>query len=155
PRSHQWNVEIQRELTRSTMLSVAYVGSKNNRLDYSGYANAARRPSPQGTPAATIDALKLIPWAVPTWRYSQSIGWSNYNGLESKFQKRFSSGLQTLLPYTWSKSLDTSSGYFNVENGSGGGSVVQDYFSPHLNYGPSGYNIPHLLTWSTTYEVPA
>ena len=154
PRSQQWNVEIQKQFAGSTLLSVAYVGSHNSRLDYSGKANAARVASPQGTSAAAIDALKAIPWSVPGWTYSQSIGWSNYNALETRFQKRFSTGLATLVSYTWSKSLDSSSGYFGVENGDGGGSVVQNYFTPNLNYGPSGYNIPHLLVWSTNYELP-
>ncbi len=154
PRSQQWNVEIQRQFTPSLMLSVAYVGSKNTRLDYSGRGNAARQPSPAGTSAATIDALKAIPFMVPTWAYSQSIGYGNYNALEVKFQKRFSRGLLTLFSYTWSKSLDSSSGYFNVENGPGGGSTVQNYFTPALNYGQSAYNIPHLLTWSTVYDLP-
>jgi hypothetical protein len=153
-RSQQWNVEIQRQLTTSMVLSAAYVGSKTSRLDYTGYANAARQASPQGTPAATIDALKLMPFAAPNWRYSQSIGYSNYNGLEVKFQRRWSKGLLTLLSYTWSKTLDTSSGWFNAENGAGGGSVVQNYFTPSQNYGLASYNIPRLLTWSTVYGIP-
>jgi hypothetical protein len=154
PLSHQWNVEIQRELSSSMVLSVAYVGSHDTRLDYTGKANAASQPSPAGTPAASIDSLKLMPWVVPTWNYSVSKGYSNYNALELKFQKRFSRGLLTLLSYTWSKSLDNSSGYFNVENGSGGGSVVQNFFAPDQNYGRSGYDIPQLLTWSTVYDLP-
>jgi hypothetical protein len=32
--------------------------------------------------------------------------------------------------------------------------VVQNYFTPSLNYGPSAYNIPHLLVWSTVYDFP-
>ncbi|HEY1340941.1 MAG TPA: TonB-dependent receptor, partial [Bryobacteraceae bacterium] len=63
PRSYQWNVEIQRQLTSSMVLSVAYVGSHNNRLDYSGKANAARQASPPGTPASVVDSLKLFPIA--------------------------------------------------------------------------------------------
>ena len=161
-RSQQWNVEIQRQFAQSMLLAVAYVGSKNTRLDYTGKANAARQASPQGTPAAQIDALKLMPFALPTWNYSESIGYANYNALEVKFQKRWAQGLQTLLSYTWSRSLDISSGWFGVENGSGAGgngnagsgSVVQNYFTPNLNYGPSAYNIPHLLVWSTVYEFP-
>lgn len=153
-RSQQWNFELQQQFPHQMLLSVAYVGSHDSRLDYTGYANAARQASPAGTPAAAIDALKLVPWAVPTWRYSQSIGWANYNALEAKFEKRFSNGLLTLLSYTWSKTLDTSSGYFAAENGAGGGSVVQNYFTPGLNYGPAGYNIPQLLTWSTVYDLP-
>ncbi|HEX3086186.1 MAG TPA: TonB-dependent receptor, partial [Pyrinomonadaceae bacterium] len=41
PYSHQWHVEYQRELGRSNMLSVAYVGSISRRLPYSGLANSA------------------------------------------------------------------------------------------------------------------
>jgi Cna protein B-type domain. len=154
PLSQQWNVEIQRQLGASMMLSVAYVGSKNTRLDYTGWANAARQASPVGTPLGAIDSLKLMPFMVPNWHYTQSIGIANYNGLEMKFERRFSNGLLTLLSYTWSRSLDNSSGFFAAENGSGGGSVVQNYFTPHQNYGVSGYNVPQLLTWSTVYDIP-
>jgi Carboxypeptidase regulatory-like domain/TonB dependent receptor len=153
-RSQQWNVEIQRQFGKNAMLSVAYVGSKDTRLDYTGWANAARQASPNGTPAATIDALKLMPFMVPTWHYSESIGVSNYQALETKFQQHWSNGFLTLLSYTWSKSLDNSSGFFAAENGSGGGSVVQNYFAPGQNYGPAGFNIPQLLTWSTVYDFP-
>jgi hypothetical protein len=58
------------------------------------------------------------------------------------------------MAYTWSRSLDTSSGWFAAENGAGGGSVVQNYFVPGSNYGPSGYDIPHMLAWSTSYQLP-
>ena len=153
-RSQQWNVEIQKQISPNSVLSAAYVGSKNTRLDYSGYANAARQASPQGTAASAIDALKAIPWLVPTGRYSQSIGYSNYNGLEVRYQQRISRGLNTLASYTWSKTLDTSSGWFNVENGPGGGSVVQNYFNIRQNYGLAGYDVPHLFTWSTMYDFP-
>jgi hypothetical protein len=161
-RSQQWNVEIQRQFSESMLLSVAYVGSKNTRLDYTGKANAARQASPQGTPAAQIDSLKLMSFMVPTWNYSQSLGYANHNALEVKFQKPWAKGLQTLLSYTWSRSLDISSGWFGVENGSGAGgngnagsgSVVQNYFTPSLKYGESAYNILYLLVWSAVYNFP-
>ncbi|MGA2327883.1 MAG: TonB-dependent receptor [Bryobacteraceae bacterium] len=153
-RSHQWNFDIERQFGQSMMLSVAYVGSHNSRLDYTGYANAANQSSPAGTPATTVDTYRAIPWATANIRYTEAKGWSNYNALELKMQKRFSQGLTTLLAYTWSKSMDTSSGWFSAENGSGGGSVVQNYFAPNSNYGPSGYNIPQLLVWSTSYQIP-
>jgi hypothetical protein len=153
-RSHQWNVAIERQVGSSLLISTAYVGSHNSRLDYTGFANAARQASAKAVAPTTVDTLRPIPWATANFRYSESTGWSNYNALEVKMQKRFSQGLSTLLAYTWSKSLDTSSGWFAAENGSGGGSVVQDYYSPGSNYGPSGYNIPQLLVWSTNYQIP-
>jgi hypothetical protein len=153
-RSHQWNVDVERQIGNSMMLSAAYVGSHNSRLDYTGYANAAAQSSAKSVAPTTVDTYRAIPWATANLRYSQSIGWSNYNALEFKLQKRFAQGLSTLLAYTWSRSLDTSSGWFAAENGSGGGSVVQNYFAPNSNYGPSGYDIPQLLVWSTSYQVP-
>ena len=153
-RAQEWNIEVQRQFPRSMVVSVAYVGSKNTRLDYTGKANAAPHPNPQGTPAATVDAEKLMPFMVPSWNYSQSIGYGNYNALEVRFDKRFAAGLSTLVSYTWSKSLDVSSGWFGAENGDGGGSVIQNYFTPNLNYGQSAYNVPQLLVWSTVYDLP-
>ena len=153
-RSQQWNVEIQRQVSSSMMLAVAYVGSHNSRLDYTGYANAAPHANPQGTTAAAIDAEKLMPFMSPAWHYTESKGYANYDGLEAKFHQRLAKGLTTILSYTWSKSLDTSSGWFGAENGSGGGSVVQNYFTIGQNYGPSGYNIPQLITWSAVYDLP-
>jgi carboxypeptidase family protein/TonB-dependent receptor-like protein len=154
PYSQQWHVEIQRELTPTSMISVAYVGSKNGRLPYAGFANAARQASPNGTSAATVDALRLMPWATAFFTYTTNIGYSNYNALESKFQRRLSKGLSTLVSYTWSKSIDVSSGYFNVENGPGGGSTIQNYYDQSTARGVSSYDIPHFLSWATVYEFP-
>jgi hypothetical protein len=154
PYSQQWHVEVQRELTSTSMVSVAYVGSKNGRLPYAGFANAANRAFPNGTPNATIDAARLMPWVAAGFTYTTNVGYSNYNALESKFQRRFSKGLSTLISYTWSKSIDVSSGYFNVENGPGGGSTIQNFYDQSTARGVSSYDIPHFFSWATVYELP-
>jgi hypothetical protein len=154
PYSQQWHVEVQRELSPSSMVSVAYVGSKNGRLPYAGFANAARHASPNGTPNSVIDALRLMPWVSSNFTYTTNIGYSNYNALESKFQRRFTKGLSSLVSYTWSKSIDVSSGYFNVENGPGGGATIQNFFDPSTARGVSSYDIPHFVSWATVYELP-
>ncbi|HYJ45735.1 MAG TPA: hypothetical protein VEV81_03905, partial [Pyrinomonadaceae bacterium] len=87
--------------------------------------------------------------------YTEDIGYANYNALESKFQRRFSGGWSTLVSYTWSKSIDVSSGYFNVENGPGGGSAIQNFYDFSTARGVSSYDIPHFLSWATVYEFPA
>lgn len=164
PYSHQWHFEVQRELSPTSMVSVAYVGSKNGRLPYSGFANAASQAS-RNTCAATdlpcnnaflasVDALRLMPWVGAGLNYTQNIGYSNYNALESKFQRRFSKGLSTLLSYTWGKSIDVSSGYFNVENGPGGSATIQNYYDQSTARGVSSYDITHFLSWATLYEPP-
>jgi hypothetical protein len=160
PWSMQYNFEVQRELWPSTIVSVAYVGSRDGHLPYVGKANALPQPLstiPAGTcPGdATENCLKLVPWMSAGTTYNTSIGYGNYNALQTKFQRNFTRGLMTLVSYTWSKSLDNSDGFFGVENGAGqNGSAVQNFFNPNGNYGPSGYDIPHFLSWYTVYELP-
>ena len=60
-----------------------------------------------------------MPWVNANITYTQSTGYSNYNALQTRLQRRFANGLHSLLSYTFSKSTDISSGYFNVENGPG------------------------------------
>jgi len=164
PYSHQWHIEIQRQLTPTTLVSVAYVGSVSRRLPFSGFANAASEASRNNCAAndnacntaffAHVDSLRLMPWVSAGLNYTTNTGTGNYNALESRFQRRFANGWSTLISYTWSKSIDTSSGYFNVENGPGGSSSIQNYYDPSTARGVSSYDIPHFLSWATVYEFP-
>ena len=153
-RSQQWHVQIQREVTPGTLFSIAYAGSNNGRLDYKGKPNTAPQAFPTGTPADTIDAARPMPWVSANINYEQSIGYSNYNALETSLHHRVSNGLFLLLSYTWSKSIDVSSGYFGVENGPGGGAVVQNYFDLKSNQGVSAFDITHFLSFAAVYEFP-
>ncbi len=153
-RSVEWNLQVQQQLSATTLLSLGYAGSKSTRLNFTGFANAAQQPSPNGTPLATIDTYKYMPWVTPGWHYSTDNGYGNYDALLVSFQKRFSNNWNTIASYTWAKSLDNSSGWFAAENGTGGGSVVQSFFLPRNAYGNSSYDIRHYFTWSTVYSLP-
>lgn len=165
PYSIQYHVEVQQELSPSSVFSISYVGSRDGRLPYNGKANAARAASPPNTCAKNdaacnkkykdnIDLLRPVPWAGIN-NYSMSVGTSHYNGLLTRYQHRFSGGLSTLISYTFSKSIDTTSGYFGVENGPGGGSVVESFWDRSLARGVSGFDVTHFLSWANVYELPA
>jgi hypothetical protein len=155
--SHQWHLEIQREITPSLMMSVAYVGSENGRLEYAGNAGASPVPGYTGTTkwtTAEVNAHRPWPHIVGTnWTYQDDTGWSNYHAFQAKVQRRFSGGLSSLLSYTWSKSIDISSGFANAERGVGN-SHIQNYHDQDMNKAVSGYEVPHLLTWGTVAELP-
>jgi outer membrane receptor protein involved in Fe transport len=77
-------------------------------------------------------------------------GWSNYNALQIRVQKRMSYGLTVQGNYAWSKSLDTGTG-----NGHGSGiDVYQNSYSPGANYGLSDFNAASTLTGQVVYELP-
>jgi hypothetical protein len=156
--SHQWHIDLQREITRQLMVGVAYVGSYNGRMEYAGRPQAPRQPAVDATgrrlTAAERDALRPWPHLNGTFTYSDDIGMSKYNSLQFKAQQRFSNGVSSLFSYTWSRSIDTSSGWFNAENGIGGGATVQNWYDIEGNKGRSSYDIPHILTWGTVWELP-
>ncbi|MCI0626751.1 MAG: TonB-dependent receptor [Acidobacteria bacterium] len=151
--SHQWNVEIQQQFTDNLVMSVAYVGSRTHRLDHNGLANTATQPGP-GTPEQ-VRLRRPFPYQT-TMNYSLSTGQAWYDSFQFKANRRFTGGLQFLVSYTWSKSLDLgSSGWFAAENGaSQGNSALQNYYDPKGSKGVSGYDVPHFLSISSVYELP-
>jgi hypothetical protein len=157
--SHQYHVDIQREITNNLMAGVAYVGSRNGRMEYAGRPQALVSPGIEpGTgrrfTAAEVNARRPWPHITGTFTYSDDIGMSQYDALQVKAQHRFSEGLSSILSYTFSRTIDTSSGWFNAEGGIGGGATVQNYHDIEGNKARSSYDIPHILTWGTVWELP-
>lgn len=156
--SHQWHVELQRELTHDMTAAVAYVGSYNGRMEYSGRPQVPKTAAVDATgrrlTAAERDALRPFPWITGTFTYSDDIGMSKYNALQAKVQQRFTEGLSSILSYTWSRTIDTSSGWFNAENGIGGGGTVQNWYDIDSSRALSSYDVPQILTWATIWQLP-
>jgi hypothetical protein len=146
-RSQQWNFEVQRQMTKDLLLSVAYVGSRSDRLPVTGLFNVSPVP---GLGAAGVP----YPWATTEFM-EESIGGSRYNALQAKLEKRYSSGLQFLLSYSWSKILENGgSGVFGSENGPGGSSAVQNLNNLSSNWGVAAYDIPQYFSAAITYDLP-
>jgi hypothetical protein len=158
--SHQWHVEVQRELSRNLMVGLAYVGSYNGRMEYAGRAQAPDRPAVDPATgrrftAAERNAIRPWPHIDGTFTYSDDIGMSKYNALQLKLQRRFANGIGSMLSYTYSQTIDTNSGWFGAENGIGGGAAgVQNYHDIDSNRGRAGYDVPHIFTWATVWELP-
>jgi len=156
-RSQQWNLEIQREMSKSLAVSVGYIGSKNDRLDLTGLFNTATTPGLATDTPAQINARKPFPWYNVTPFFGTSHGNGNYNALQAKLERKFAHGFQYLVSYTWSKSIDMgSSGWFDAENGPGSGafSALQDYYHPERSRSVSSYDVPQFLSMSGVWELP-
>lgn len=160
PRSQQWQVNIERQLTPASMASIAYVGSRTSRLDYTGKANepvgpfcenAAQCANP--VTSAQAEQTEYMPFSSTGWNYSESTGISNYNALQAQYHQRFSNGLTALVAYTWSKCLGTSNGWFNAENGDES-DPIENFFNPSLAYGVCAFDTPQEFNVSGVYNLP-
>ena len=145
--SHQFNLEVQKQVTSSLVATVGYVGSVDRHLPITGIDNNS--PEPGG---AGLD--RPFPWS-GTAIMGTSRGESNYNALQARVDKRFESGLSFGTGFTWSKSLDNAgSGFYGVEDGPLGYATFQNYYDPSKDYGVSGNNLKFLYYGWGLYELP-
>lgn len=82
--------------------------------------------------------------------YITNLGKSRYNGLLVSLQKRFSHGLQFDFNYTYSFSKDNNSSVANTVIGG----LVYDLRNPDAGWGPSDFDIRHLVNANFIYELP-
>jgi hypothetical protein len=84
----------------------------------------------------------------------QPIATSIYNGLQIKAEKAYSNGLQFLVTYTWSKSIDDSSIYDDNITYIGSFTSLQDPNKPWLERSLSTFDIPQVVQFTYTYDLP-
>ena len=144
--SQTWSLSIQRALSRSTMLEVAYVGTSGNRLLTAANINAA--------PPGTTNPVSRQPFGslLGEIRELSNSAHSIYHGLQSKIEKRFSSGVYFLGSYTWSKSIDNQSN--GTDNSAASGQYPQNPLNPSLDRGLSSFDRTHRFVGSVVWEVP-
>jgi len=84
----------------------------------------------------------------------QMIANSIYHGLQLNARKAFSNGLEFLVNYTWSKSIDDSSVGDDNVTWLGSLTSIQDPNKPWLERSLSTFDIPSVLKFSYSYDLP-
>ena len=150
PYTWQWNLTLERALFRDTKLEVGYVGNK-------GY-NALQYIDVNGVPADNRLAYSLGPAnslrpfsSFGRINYAQWSGGSNYNSLQALLRSRFKA-LDAQFSYTYSKSLSDTD--LSNSGGAGQTTLLLDPSDPHLNYGPSFIDRPHMFVGNVVYHLP-
>jgi Carboxypeptidase regulatory-like domain len=139
PGAYEWNFNVQRELWTNNVLTVAYVGAKGSHIFVTENINQAT-PGPGAVvsrrPYTNLaDGTTVAPW-----------GDSSYHSLQTTFERRFSAGLSVLAAWTWSHSIDDTSGT--------GSETIQNPFNLAFNRGNSTFDLRQNVTLSWTYELP-
>lgn len=144
--SQTWSFGIQRALTRSLMIEIAYVGASGVRLLSTNNINAA----PPG--ATNPTARQPYGSALGTIEEIGNNGHSSYNGLQSKIEQRFSHGLSLLASYTWSKSIDNQSN--GTDDSASAGQYPQNPNDLAAERGLSSFDRTHVFTGSWLWALP-
>ncbi|MGE5733622.1 MAG: TonB-dependent receptor, partial [Acidobacteriota bacterium] len=174
PYSEQFSLRIQRELPKSMMLSLGYIGSRGRHLLSTVESNPGNPALCLQTPTCGPFGEDTIydlgagkgfvfgtrPYSVTSGRELdrasgtgsldfQNNAWeataanSNYNSLQVQLERKVGA-LRLLGAYTWSKSIDNSSGFFDPINP----------FNPDLSRALSTFDIAHNFVVSYSYDFP-
>lgn len=137
PYSEQWHATIEQQIPFSTLIKVAYVGTRGVHLDDLVDINAGSPGTTQVTTGRPYPHFSQI-------NQLQTNQISNYNALQISAERR-AHGLGFLASYSYSHALDEGTG--------SPGSVLNPY-NIHADYGDSDLNIPNRFVASANYELP-
>jgi len=142
--SQQWFFNIQREITNDLLVEANYVGNHGIRLMQVVSPNEPPPgPGAQG-PRRPIPQLGIF-------GYNQSRGYSNYNALQLRLEKRATKNLGFTAQYTYAKSLGVNS----TLNGS-----ISEFPRPQnsrdirADYGLSAFDHNHRFVTNFVYRLP-
>lgn len=154
PYTWQYNLDIQRELARDLALEVGYLGSQSRKLttlvDNNPFDPATiftANPHRVLNELGTIDDFRYS--FTPTFENAVN---ANYNALQTKLSKKtsetkFFGTTYFTLSYTWSHSIDNSSGFRNRNS-------QIPFFDRNIFRTSSDFDIRHQLSFSGAWDLP-
>ncbi len=143
PYSEQWHATIQQQLPSSTVLSIAYVGTRGVHLDDLVDINT-------GSPGTTnVTVNRPYPFFAQIFELETN-QISSYNGLQVSAERR-AHGLTFLASYTYSHALDENTNSPGTNNATGD---AMNPYNLRAEYGNSDLNIPNRFVGSVNYELP-
>jgi len=148
----QFNASVQRALPGDWDVMVGYVGSRGKNLLRLGDANLA--------PDIVVNGVKVYQPQLGRRNANFTGVWqrvtdasSFYNSLQVAVQKRFTHGWRTQLSYTFSRSVDDSSG-INSQDFSNVVQYGMDWYDLLRDRGLSAFHAAHNLTFNGTWDLP-
>jgi Carboxypeptidase regulatory-like domain/TonB-dependent Receptor Plug Domain/TonB dependent receptor len=160
PYTQEYNLNVQIGIGWNTLAEIGYVGTRSLHVAGCNEFNQSLLASPDApvygaTTNTALNVVQRAPYqgvALGSLECASAYD-SNYNGLQASVTKRLSKGLQFLGSYTWSRTLDQTSG-------SSGGQVFElwlltnDQRNPRQSYGPTDFDRTHRGVFSFTYDIP-
>jgi len=171
--NQQWNFTIQRSLASNWVWEIAYAGNKGSLLSLTTQMNQLRPehlaqgdqllqqvPNPFfGLVGGGVLAqrtvqrgqlLRPFPHYGSVAATNAAVANSIYHALQTRIERRFSSGFSLLASYTFSKTItDVADGLWNQPAGD-----VRDWHCRSCDRAVSSYDQPHRFVTNVTYELP-
>ena len=149
--TEQFLLNIQKQVGQNWSFEVGYQGGLQRHLY--GFLNA-NVPTPygyigSGAPTSVASRTPFPNFGLIQLVHDQGAG--NYNAMSVKATRRFSNGFNLVSSYTWSKSLDDTSGIRNQGNDN---LFPQNSQCIACEYGRSAFDVKNRVVISALYELP-
>jgi carboxypeptidase family protein len=126
PYTLQWNVAMEQSLGQHHTVTLSYVAAAGRNLLTTQNLN---QPTSSGRPNPNFGSVF----------YTANGSSSDYRSLQIRYQRRLSRGLQGLVNYTWSQSIDE---------------VSNEFATGVLDRGSSDFDVRHNFSAAATYNIP-
>lgn len=138
---HQWNVAMEFRLPLESTIEVAYVANRGRHLPGTYQANQV----PFGVDGS-VPANRPYPMWNTIERYDTKAR-SQYDGLQLKFERRFSRGWYNLTSYTYGRAFSETGGF-------GAGNAPQILDDWRSEWAPDSQTPRHRLSIANIYQLP-
>jgi hypothetical protein len=128
PRSMQWNVALEKQLAGQAV-SLTYIGQSGTRL---------LRQSAISQPTPDFQGFFLL---------TENGDSSDYQAMQAQLRRPLTKGLEALLSYTWSHSIDTGSDDSVLLNS-------HSIIPAQTDRGSSAFDVRHVFSGALAYEPP-
>jgi hypothetical protein len=153
---NEFNLTTEYAITPQLSLTAGYLGEVGDHL--ADYRNGNQLSLAQAITIAQ-GGTAVAPFASLVGQggvllITESEAVMNYNAGQLTLRQRTHRGLEYTLNYTYSKAMTNSSGNYGTPNISGSDGAYQNGYDGHSDYGPSGMDIRHTLSFVGVYDLP-
>jgi hypothetical protein len=157
----EWSLDAQRQLGNSWVFDLGYIGTRgthlvsetdpNQPMNLSSFPNESAAQQQAILAACSTGSCPRPYPDLSGFSYTQSAGSSIYNALQFKVERRFSRGLSLLASYTYSKSIDDTSGPFSDSRNA---NFPQNSYNVAAERAVSDFDFPQRLTVAYMWSMP-
>jgi outer membrane receptor protein involved in Fe transport len=158
PRTHLWNVGVERQVAWDFTIEASYVGSHGSNLpldsfDFNAVPLEQWDAIARAGNAAFTQSVRPFPNVGNLNEFTHT-GRSNYHSGQFHARRQFRGGLGIHTSYTLSRSKDDGSGIFNFSQPNGLQRGLIPTFNRELDYALSAFDRTHVFSGAVNYDLP-
>ncbi|HEY1950947.1 MAG TPA: TonB-dependent receptor [Bryobacteraceae bacterium] len=153
PMLHQFNFDIQYQLTHTILLEASYSGAIGRDLS-SLFINENQIPFAQALTGTNKQANRPFSYINGTVLTTFSNASNNYNSANFRLEKRYSKGLAMLVNYSIQKNLESGGAGPDAYSQNGGTSVAMDTYNIARERSYAPIDVPQTFSASVAYDLP-